>query len=346
MDQSIMDQSIMDQSIMDQSIIDRTIMDQSILYKYEPKRLEDFSHEKETINFIKNMIAINNLNFLLFGGAGTGKTVLLNAIVHEYYNGNVNKDNILYINNLNEQGISYYRNEMKIFCQSSSLIKNKKKLIVIDDLDTINEQGQQVFRSTLDKYSNNVHCIASCTNTLKVIDSLQSRMNIIKILPIQKAKLLHIIKDICTNEVILLDSDVEEYIISISNNSVRLIANYLEKFKLMDMHITIDLAISVCTNISFKEFDEYTLACKRDNDLNRAIKIIYGIFDRGYSVMDILDNYFMYVKMTTLLTEEEKYTIIPNICKYITIFNTIHEDEIELVLFTKTLLRKVWQKHF
>ena len=145
-------------------------MNQTILYKYEP--------------------------ILLFGAAGTGKTAILNAIINEYYDGKVNKDNILYINNLNEQGIAYYRNEMKIFCQSSSLIKNKKKLIIIDDLDTINDQGQQVFRSTLDKYSNNVHCIASCSNTLKVIDSLQSRMNIIKIKPLHSDKLHNIIDNI------------------------------------------------------------------------------------------------------------------------------------------------------
>ena len=312
-------------------------MEQPILHKYEPTKLADFAHDKATLAFIKTMIDINNLNFLLFGASGSGKTALLKAIVQEYYNGKVNKDNILYINNLNEQGIAYYRNEMKIFCQSSSLIKNKKKLIVIDDLDTINEQGQQVFRSTLDKYSNNIHFIASCSNTLKVIDSLQSRLNIIKINPLHIANLQHIIQRVCHQEHIHLEPEVEAYIINISNNSIRVIANYLEKFKLLGLPITLDLAILVCTNISFKEFDQYTLYCKTAADLSKAIQVFLTIFNRGYSVMDILDNYFMYVKNTTLLTEEEKYKIIPLICKYITIFNTVHEDEIELALFTNNI---------
>ena len=34
-----------------------------------------------------------------------------------------------------------------------------------------------------------------------------------------------------------------------------------------------------------------------------------------------------------------KYNIIPYICKYITIFNNIHEDEIELALFTNNLIK-------
>lgn len=323
-------------------------MNQSILYKYEPKLLNDFEHDKQTIDFIKAMIEINNLNLLLFGAPGTGKTAILNAIVRDYYNGCVNKDNILYINNLNEQGITYYRNEMKIFCQSSSLIKNKKKIIVIDDLDSINEQGQQVFRSILDKYSQNVHCIASCSNMLKVIDSIQSRMNIIKITLMHVDKLRMIIQHICNAEDIHILPAVEDYIISISNNSIRVIANYLEKFKLLqgetyadtdtDKVITLDLANTMCTNISFKEFDTYTNYCKHEKDIKQAINILYAIFERGYSVMDILDNYFMYIKSTTILTEADKYAILPCICKYITIFNTIHEDEIELALFTNNII--------
>jgi hypothetical protein len=53
--------------------------------------------------------------------------------------------------------------------------------------------------------------------------------------------------------------------------------------------------------------------------------------------MDILDNYFLFVKVTDMLNESEKYEIIPIICKYISVFHNIHEDEIELSLFTNNL---------
>ena len=129
-----------------------------------------------------------------------------------------------------------------------------------------------------------------------------------------------------------------EFIISTSNNSIRIIVNYLEKFKLLNQEITIELANKVCTNISFHEFNQYTHLCKNKKDLKGAINLIYSLSNRGYSVMDILDNFFLYIKTTTLLTDEEKYMIIPYICKYITVFNNVHEDEIELAHFTNNLV--------
>ena len=55
--------------------------------------------------------------------------------------------------------------------------------------------------------------------------------------------------------------------------------------------------------------------------------------------MDILDNYFLFIKNTHILNEDQKYNIIPFICKYISIFHNIHEDEIELALFTNNLMK-------
>jgi DNA polymerase III delta subunit len=139
------------------------------------------------------------------------------------------------------------------------------------------------------------------------------------------------------NEKIEIATDAENFILDICNNTAKILINYMEKFKLLNMPITLDLATSVCTNISFHSFQKYTEFLKNKN-LNEAIILIYSIHDKGYSVMDILDNYFLFIKTTSILTEDEKYVIIPFICKYITIFYNIHEDEIELALFTNNLI--------
>jgi len=312
-----------------------------LVYKYQPYNFEDFEIKKEFIDTLKTLIKMDNLNILFIGDVGSGKTSFLNAVVNEYYKGCNSleiKENVLHINSLKEQGINYYRNDVKTFSQTNSSIKNKKKIIVLDDIDFINEQSQQVFRNCLDKYSHNVHFISSCTNIQKVIESLQSRFNIIRVEPLSKDSLNKIMNKIVKKEQISIKPDAEDFILSISNNSAKILINYIEKFKLLNEEITIDIAQNICTNISFSTFEKFTELLKL-GDLNECIKILYNIFDKGYSVMDILDNYFLFVKTTNIMNEEEKYNIIPVICKYITVFHNIHEDEIELVLFTNNLIQ-------
>jgi DNA polymerase III delta prime subunit len=315
--------------------------------KYQPSSLDDFSFNSEVVEILKTLILMNNLNILLVGNSTSGKTSLLNTIIKEYYCDISEKeyiDNVLYINSLKEQGINYYRTDVKTFCQTSSLIKNKKKIIVLDDIDTINEQSQQVFRNFIDKYSHNVQFISSCSNIQKVIESLQSRLTIIKLKSFNKENLIDIMNKIKKIENIEIDTDAEEFIINISNNNVKILINYMEKFKLLNERITLNYAHQLCCNISFVIFEEYTNLIKQQN-IERSIKLIYEIYDKGYSVMDIIDNYFLFIKNTNILTEDEKYKIIPYICKYITIFHNIHEDEIELALFTNNIINELYKNH-
>ena len=164
------------------------------------------------------------------GDSGTGKTSIIKSIIKEYYeNGNdYNHENVLVLNSLKEQGIQYYRNDLKIFCQTCSLIKNKKKIILLDDIDLINEQSQQVFRNYMDKYKHNINFISSCTNIQKVIDSLQSRTIIVKIHPITYSCLQQIITKISSCENLLFTRESEKLLLQICNNSIRILLNYLE----------------------------------------------------------------------------------------------------------------------
>jgi DNA polymerase III delta prime subunit len=315
-------------------------MEQTLfLNKYQPLYFNDFVSDDEMIDILNTLIKMDNLNTLFIGDIGSGKTTFLNAAIKEYYKNytpNQYQDNILHINSLKEQGINYYRNDVKTFCQTCSSVKNKKKIIVLDDIDIINEQSQQVFRNCIDKYSHNVHFIASCSNSQKVIESLQSRFTIIKIKPLQKHHLNQIIQKIISAENIHITDSARDFILNVSNNNAKILINYIEKFKLLNQDVDLNLAIRVCTNISFFIFEQYTQFLQNSN-LNSAVKLLYDIYDKGYSVMDILDNYFLFVKITNVLTEEQKYDVIPIICKYITVFHNIHEDEIELALFSNNL---------
>jgi DNA polymerase III delta prime subunit len=314
-------------------------MNLPFLKKYQPKYYDEFQIEKDYKELLNLLINMDSLNILLIGNPGSGKTSLLEATVREYYN--VSKlpiNNMLYINNLKDQGIQYYRNEVKTFCQTPSTINGKKKFIVLDDIDVINEQSQQVFRNCIDKYSHKVNFIASCSNTQKVIESIQSRSTIIKLKPLTKQFLKNIINNIKTNENIVISEKAENFILNICNNSVRLLINYLEKFKLLNTKITYEICRDVCTNISYYEFEKYTDLWYNKKDIKNSVKVIFSIFNKGYSVMDILDCYFLLIKTTENIPEEHKYKIIKLICKYISFFYTIHEDEIELVFFTKDLI--------
>jgi len=310
------------------------------LKKYQPHFYKEFTIAKEYIELLNTLKNMDNLNILLVGNSGCGKTSLLYASIREYYQQEkIPTNNVLCINNLMEQGIQYYRTEVKTFCQTPSTIHGKKKFIILDDIDLINDQSQQVFRNCIDKYSHNVHFLASCSNTQKVIDSIQSRCTIIKIKPIHKKFLRKIFNKIKNAENIIIEKKAEKFILNICNNSIRLLINYMEKFKLLDIPITEKKVKEICTNISFYEFENYTKCWYIKKNLSLSIKKIFSIHKKGYSVMDILDSYFMFIKITNILPEDMKYKVIILILKFIAIFHTLHENEIELALFTNRLFK-------
>jgi DNA polymerase III gamma/tau subunit len=148
----------------------------------------------------------------------------------------------------------------------------------------------------------------------------------------------NILQNVKTHENIHMDEMAEKLVLDLTGGSVRILLNYLEKFKILNEDVTQELVNLVCTNISFSIFDKYTMFIL-NNDTHQGIDILYNLFDRGYSVMDIYDNYFLYVKITSLLNETQKYETIKILCKYITIFHNIHEDEIELALFSNNLTK-------
>jgi hypothetical protein len=120
------------------------------------------------------------------------------------------------------------------------------------------------------------------------------------------------------------------------------------------------MVYQLCANIQYIIYKNYFLLLL-DNNLKGAIDILYDLHDKGFSVIDILDNMFEYSKLISKSQEEtigsidfvdsvfylqmsevKVYEIIKVICKYITIFYNIHEDEIDLTLITNELISIVY----
>jgi DNA polymerase III delta prime subunit len=289
----------------------------SFIYKYRPSTLDEFELEtKDTIGYFSHL--------LLIGGERTGKTTLASILIKD-----CDMDNVLHINSLKEQGIQYYRNEVKHFCQTTSLVK---KTIVIDGLDEMNEQTQQIFLNYIDKYGHNVRFIAIGMNPQKIIESMYSRFMVIKLYPVSILYIKNMIDKVTRNENIQMDEDATEYLIALTNQSIRTILNYLERYKIMNVPITVDyikLTHTEIHTILFKNFTDLILLKKKE-----AVTILMQMYSDGYSVMDILDSYYTYIKSATI-TEEYKYKLIKIICKYTVIFNNIHEHHVELLFFVQ-----------
>jgi DNA polymerase III delta prime subunit len=275
-------------------------MENTFISKYKPYYISDFYTDNNFQFVLNTLFEIDNLNVLFVGSSSSGKTTLLYAIIRQYYGlskeSTFPENNILHINNLKEQGINYFRNEMKTFCRSSSTIFGKKKLLIIDDIDMINEQSQQVFRNYIDKYKNNVNFISVCTNIQKVIESIQSRTHIIRLEQPTKTHFQIIMDKIIQEENLILSEDIKTYIIQISNNSIRNLINYLEKIYIYSgsenqgegvKQLDLENCKKLCNIISVDYFEKYIEYIKT-YQLIEAINILYSI--RYFNTMKYLQS--------------------------------------------------------
>tara|TARA_Y100000741_G_scaffold62485_2_gene44280 strand:- start:15891 stop:16853 length:963 start_codon:yes stop_codon:yes gene_type:complete len=317
-------------------------MSECFLKKYSPKNINDFF-----VDDIKSIDKPLTHNIIICGNSGTGKTSLILKLISIYFNysnnSNIyNDDNVLFMNNLKDQGIQYCRSNVKLFCQTkSSNSEIDKKIIAIDDIDTFSEVSQQVISNYINTYSNNIIFLATCTNFLKVYNGLKSRTITINMLNATNKILSDLCEKVIQNEKIIINKKYIPIIVDCSNSSYKILLNALLKIKMFDDIIDDNTIYEIVTSINNKNFERY-IAYIKNKDINNSIKIIYEMASSGISVIDILYELTVYIKnVNNHLNDIDKYEIVTLISKYITIFHEVHEDVIELVFLTNDLVSKL-----
>jgi DNA polymerase III delta prime subunit len=231
------------------------------------------------------------------------------------------------------------------------------------------EANQTVFVNIIDKYSKYVNFIGSCKLLHKILYGIQTRLMLVRLPRLTHRQLSIIANKIIHEEGLIFEENALESLITVSKHKINRLINCIDKIKLVygvscykekeedTPIINSDVVYQLCANIQYTIYKQYfTFILERK--ITEAIGLLYDLHDKGFSVIDILDNMFEYTKMISsdktenvdneldttssvffLQIEKNKvYEIIKIICKYITFFYNIHEDEIELALITNDII--------
>lgn len=308
----------------------------TFIREYSPSSLSDFKFHENIIPSLQSFIHDDSIckRILICGDSSSGKSTILNCITNDISN----TYEIFDLYTICDENIEEFRQNLVHFCK---MISAKEKLIIMDNIDELKSIFQDIISYVLDTYS--IHIIATCLQVIKVVDTIQSRLHIIHIPIFPHKSLIQLIKTICSEKKIQLedDKDSNTLIMQLSNYSIRMIYSNLEKlYYIFDHVITKDDIYKVCCILSHKHLIEFTEACFKYKDIKSVCNLLHSILHYGYSVIDFLEQYLLFIKYHSLDYIDEKKTccIVHILSKYIILFHSVHENEIELFLFSYELI--------
>ena len=231
--------------------------------KYRPSSLENYvgnEHLKTTIFRYLEQNDIQNLIF--YGQAGGGKTTLAKLIV-----GNLDCD-YLYINASDERGIETIRDKVSGF---ASVVSFKPlKVVILDEADFLTIQAQASLRNVIETFSRTTRFIMTCNFVERIIDPLQSRCQVIKIVPPSKSEVAKHLAWILEKESISYTLDDIKTIVNQYYPDLRKCINTIQ-LNSKDSTLKLDNSILVSSNYIDKVIDELKKSKPYFNNIRQTI---------------------------------------------------------------------------
>ena len=169
-----------------------------LVEKYRPVKLKDYVGNENLKSSIAAQLYNNDIqNFIFYGPAGTGKTTLAKLIVK-----NLDCDYV-YINASDERGIETIRDKVSSFASVASF--KPLKVVILDEADFLTIQAQASLRNIIETFSRTTRFILTCNYVERIIDPLQSRCQVLKIVPPSKKEVAKHLSWIMNEEKIVYD---------------------------------------------------------------------------------------------------------------------------------------------
>ena len=154
--------------------------------KYRPKNTKEILLNKNLRSKIDTILLSRNVgNMIITGEPGTGKTSTVLCIINKLYDTIEKEYNILELNASDDRGLNIINNSIIPFCKKKQY-KEKIKIIILDEADSLTLKAQNLLASLITLYTKNTRFIFICNEYNKIIESIQSNCSIINFPSISK----------------------------------------------------------------------------------------------------------------------------------------------------------------
>jgi replication factor C small subunit len=231
--------------------------------KYRPSKLENYVGNEHLKTTIARYLEQNDIqNLIFYGQAGGGKTTLAKLIV-----GNLDCD-YLYINASDERGIETIRDKVSGFASVASF--KSLKVVILDEADFLTINAQASLRYVIETFSRTTRFIMTCNFVERIIDPLQSRCQVIKIVPPSKSEVAKHLAWILEKESISYTLEDIKVIVNQYYPDLRKCLNTIQ-LNSKDSALKLDNSILVSSNYIDKVIDELKKPKPYFNNIRQTI---------------------------------------------------------------------------
>ena len=246
--------------------------------RYRPKNLSTYVGNEHLKEKVARYIAVEDVpHLLLYGKAGTGKTTLAKIVVN-----NIDCD-YMYINASDENKVDDVRNKIKTF--ASSVGFKSLKVIILDECDYLTPNAQAALRNLMETFSKHCRFILTCNYVERIIDPIQSRCQLYKVVPPSK-------KEVAQQMVKILDLESVEYqlddvamIVNAGYPDIRRVINSSQR-QVVDNKLSVDVSSIIQNDYKVQLLEKLTqgapfrdvrqlIADNSINDYSELYRLLY-----------------------------------------------------------------------